>query len=112
MKGITLLAVTFVLGWLALAQEGSGQDYNNRIGVDVTPQAQVDRNRENDKKELEERQKAEARAEAARQRAAELQRARIRAQAELERERIRARGEVEAAEKRNPDMCLNCVLLR
>jgi hypothetical protein len=79
---------------------------------DVTPKAQAEANKENNRREAEDRARAEARAEAARQRAAELHRARIRAQAELEKERIRARGEAEAAEKRQPDTCLNCVFLR
>jgi hypothetical protein len=30
----------------------------------------------------------------------------------LEKARIQARGEAEAAEKRQPDTCLNCVFLR
>jgi hypothetical protein len=79
---------------------------------DVTPEAQAQTNKENDRREAEARAKAEAKAEAARQRAAELHRANIRAQADLERERIRARGDAEAAEKRQPDTCWNCVFLR
>ena len=70
---------------IATATIAYAQDYNNRIGVDVTSQAQLERNRENDRRAAEERARAEARAEQARQKAAELQRQGIKAQAELER---------------------------
>jgi hypothetical protein len=89
-----------------------GQNYNNSIGVDVTPQAQVERNREDDKKVAEARRMAEAQAAQARQRAAELQRARIQAEAAREAARIQAQGEIEAAKNRKPDVCLNCNLWR
>jgi uncharacterized membrane protein YqiK len=107
------------VGWIQGEDVASTQrtdevfrDHSKVNAKDVTPEAQAEANKQNDRREAEVRAKAEARAEAARQRAAELQRATIRAQAELERQRIRARGEAEAAEKRQPDTCLNCVFLR
>ena len=107
------------VGWIQELDVASTQrtdevfrDRSKVNAKDVTPETQAEANKENNRREAEDRAKAEARAEAARQRAAELQRATIRAQAELERQRIQARGEAEAAEKRQPDMCVNCVLLR
>lgn len=97
---------------LAAATMAYGQDYNNRIAVDVTPKAQVEANRENDKREAETRRIAEFRAEQERQRAAqlqrELQRARIEADGAAEAARIDAQGRVDAAKKRKPDVCLLC----
>jgi len=91
-----------------LASSAYGQDYNNRIGFDVTPRAQIEINRENDKREAEARRLAEAQAEQARRRAAELERSRIQAEAARDAARIQAQGDVEAAKNRRPDVCLNC----
>ena len=108
-----------VVGWIQAVDVASTQrtdevfrDSSEVNATDMTPKTQAEANTANSKREAEERAKAEARAEAARQRAAELHRQTVRAQTELEKERIRARGEVEAAEKRRPDTCVNCVLLR
>jgi hypothetical protein len=107
------------VGWIQEVDVASTQrtdevfrDRSTANAKDVTPEAQAEANKENDRRQAEERAKAEAKAEAARQRAAELHKATIRAQADLEKARIQARGEAEAAEKRQPDTCLNCVFLR
>ena len=42
---------------IAVATLAYGQDYNNRIGVDVTPKRQVEINRENAKRDAIERQR-------------------------------------------------------
>ena len=89
-----------------------GQSYNNSIGVDVTPQTQVERNIENDKKLAEARRIAEAERAKAEQRAAEQRRAIIQAEAAREAARIQAQGDIEAAKNRQPDVCLNCNLWR
>jgi hypothetical protein len=108
-----------VVGWIQAVDVASTQRTDDVFGdrsevnaKDVTPNAQVEANRENNKREAEANRIAEARAEQERQRAAQLQRARIQAQAAAEAARIQAQGEVEAAKKRKPDMCLNCVFLR
>jgi hypothetical protein len=108
-----------VAGWIQAVDVASTQrteevfrDRSKGNATNVTPQAQREENAENDKRETEARRLAEARAAEARRRAAELQRAKIQAEAQLESERIRAQGEAEAAEKRQPDTCSNCVFLR
>jgi hypothetical protein len=101
-----------VVGWIqgvdVATTQRTQEVFRDRSEVnakDVTPEAQVETNRENAKREAEANKRAEARAAQERQQAAEYERARIRAQADLERERIRAQGEVEAAKKRKPDVC-------
>jgi len=93
---------------IAASGRAYGQNYNNSIGLDVTPEAQVKRNGENDKKAAEARRMAEAQEAQARQRAAELERARIQAEAAREAARIKAQGDIEAAKNRKPDLCANC----
>lgn len=83
-----------------------GQD--NHIGVDVTPKAQVEANKENDKREAEGIRSAEIRAEQEQQRNAEFQKAQIQARAAIEAAGIQAQGEAEAAKNKKPDVCLLC----
>ena len=97
---------------VAIASLAYGQNYNNSIGMDVTPQAQVERNKETDKKVAEARRIAEAHEAQARQRAAELQRSIMQAEAAREAARMKALGDIEAAKNRQPDVCLNCNLWR
>ncbi len=98
--GLALAAVVVV------TVSAYGQD--TRIGVDVTPKAQVEENKENDKREAERIRRAEIADEQWRQNEAKLRQARERAQTDLEAARIRARGEAEAAKERKPDVCLLC----
>jgi hypothetical protein len=108
------MKIRFVVLASVIAASGTayGQNYNNSIGVDVTPKAQVEINTENAKRAAKREAEAEARAEQERQRAAELERATIRAQADVEAARIKAQGGIEAAKRRNPDVCLYCNLRR
>ena len=94
---IALAAIMYVFSGTAIAQ-------NNSIGVDVTPKAQVEQNKWNDRKTLEANRIAEAQAEQAERRATEQR------QVEVARElaRIQVQAEIEAARLRKPDVCLLC----
>ena len=107
------------VGWIQAADVASTQrteevfqDRSKANARDVTPEAQVELNKEIDKKEAEERRRAEARAEQDQQRAAQQERAQIQARSAEEAARIQSQGEVDAAKKRKPDVCWNCILLR
>jgi len=90
----------------SLPNRSAGRD--GEIGINVTPTAQVEANKENDKREAERRRTAENRDEQERKRDAQLEQEKIRAQAAIEAARIKAQGEVEAAKKRKPDVCVFC----